>query len=489
MIALKWKPIEDLPEDWRSLASSELAALGAIWREQSVRLSKGNSFVRFNERLAREWAIETGILERIYTIDRGITQILIEKGLEASLIPHGCSDKPAEEVVSILRDHREALEGLFAFVSSQRDLSNSYIKELHQVMTRNQETSAAINGLGRRVEATLLRGDWKKLPNNPSRLSDGEEVHQYCPPEHVAAEMDRLIAMHQAHARDQVPPEVEAAWLHHRFTQIHPFQDGNGRIARALASLIFIRGGWFPLVVSREQREEYIQACETADHGDLQSLVGLLIRIQKPAFIRALSISEDLLAKRESYQDIIAAAGEKLSARNRPTPQDKAQVYSLAEKLEKAAETKFYDVISELNRLFENMGTSYRASFEQQNAETKHWFIRQTVKLARKNEYVVETNKYWSWLRIRIQEEREASLVVSFHSLGKEFLGIMAASAFMLYWDKEEDEHVNEDGPYQPNEEIFQFAYNEQPDEVLSRFRKWLDRSVVSGLDHWRKQL
>ena len=42
---------------------------------------------------------------------------------------------------------------------------------------------------------------------------------------------------------------MEAAWLHHRFVQIHPFQDGNGRIARALSTLIFVKAGWFPLVV------------------------------------------------------------------------------------------------------------------------------------------------------------------------------------------------------------------------------------------------
>ena len=48
---------------------------------------------------------------------------------------------------------------------------------------------------------------------NPHR-PDGS-VHEYCPPEqpeHVAAEMDRLINMHHAHT--EAVPEVEAAWLH-----------------------------------------------------------------------------------------------------------------------------------------------------------------------------------------------------------------------------------------------------------------------------------
>jgi len=47
--------------------------------------------------------------------------------------------------------------------------------------------------------------------------------------------MERLLELHQSHM--SVPPEVSAAWLHHRFTQIHPFQDGNGRIARAIADM------------------------------------------------------------------------------------------------------------------------------------------------------------------------------------------------------------------------------------------------------------
>jgi Fic family protein len=489
MRAEKWKPIDDLPDNWSTLVSSELRALGAIWSEQSVRLSKGNAFARFNERLAREWAIETGILERIYTLDRGITQILIEKGLEASLIPHGCSDKSGEEVAMILKDHREALEGLFAFVSSQRELSNSYIKELHQMMTRNQETVAAINGLGRKVETALLRGQWKKLPNNPYRLADGEQVHEYCPPEHVDSEMDRLIAIHQRHVQDGTPPEVEAAWLHHRFTQIHPFQDGNGRIARALASLVFIRTGWFPLVVNREQRDEYIEACETADNGDLRPLVELFTRIQKKAFIRALSISGDVLEEGESYQRIIAAAGDKLRARDEAKAPEQLKAFEISKELELAAEAKLNEISKELNGKFTDLGKDYKA-FTGRCGDT-NGYNRMINKLSETNEYFADTSTYQSWICLYIHEKGKAELVIAFHGLGREFLGIMAASALFVSWDdwRHDTNKAIVEGPYQACDEIFQFAYNEVPDQVLTRFRKWLDRSVVIGLDHWRKQL
>ena len=56
-----------------------------------------------------------------------------------------------------------------------------------------------------------------------------------------------------------------AAWVRHRFTQIHPFQDGNGRVARLLATLVFSRAEWLPLVVRRDDRVRYLDALEAAD--------------------------------------------------------------------------------------------------------------------------------------------------------------------------------------------------------------------------------
>jgi hypothetical protein len=233
----KWHPIEDVG-DHVALASGELAALGDLWTEQRSELAKRGLLVQFITRLQREWAIETGILERLYDLDRGVTRLLVERGISADLIGYNGSDRDPALVAQILRDHADVAEDLLDFVGGDRILSTSYVKQLHAALTRSQETTEAVDQFGRVFQVELLHGSYKNLPNNPTRPNGS--VHEYCPPVHVAAEMDELMLMHERHSAYGVPAEVEASFLHHRFTQIHPFQDGNGRVARALASLVFL---------------------------------------------------------------------------------------------------------------------------------------------------------------------------------------------------------------------------------------------------------
>ena len=281
----RWQPIADI-EPTSELAVGELAALAQLRRE---RLGEREAYREFEERLKREWAIETGLIERLYTLDRGVTQLLIEHGIQSALIPHRHGANP-ERIAAMITDHAEAVDGIFDFVKGPRPLSTSYIKELHALMTRHQDTVDVIDSLGRQTTVPLIRGMYKRLPNNPLR-PDGS-IHEYCPPEHVESEMDRLIALHRQH--DEVAPEIEAAWLHHRFAQIHPFQDGNGRIARALATLVFVKAGWFPLVVRDRERAAYFGALETADGGDLKPLVEYFAKRQRDVFVSALNIAGDV---------------------------------------------------------------------------------------------------------------------------------------------------------------------------------------------------
>ena len=279
-----WKPIEDMPaefsEDARA-AESELRALSEEWKKRRAETDP-QELDKFNRELNREWSIETGLIERAYYLERGTTQLLIERGFVEGLIPHRNGQHPAE-VITMLRDHENVLGALFDFADSGRDLSVGYVKELHAEMLRAQETVVGADQFGNKTHIPMNHGLFKKRPNNP-HTPEGK-LHEYCPPEQVDSEMDRLMEMHKKHSAHS--PLASAAWLHHRFVQIHPFEDGNGRIARCLASLVFIRAGMFPMVVMNEERGEYLDALDDANRGSLSPFVCRLAEWQKRYFNKA----------------------------------------------------------------------------------------------------------------------------------------------------------------------------------------------------------
>lgn len=282
-----WNPetgIEDLPQDIDRLASQGMEQLRQQWLALRASIEGTEQLNTFTEQLAREWAIETGQIENLYHIERIVTLTLIEQGFSAAVLERGSTNKPRDYVLALINDQKDALDGLIDFVKQNRPLSTSYIKELHAAMTRSQTEVEGMDSAGNRVTRELLRGEYKQQPNFPER--DGKRFN-YCPPEQTASEMDKLVAMHLEHTARRVPAEVEAAWLHHRFTQIHPFMDGNGRVARALASLILIRAGMFPLVVPLDEKDSYLDALEAADEGDLRPLVMVVARRQQEELRKA----------------------------------------------------------------------------------------------------------------------------------------------------------------------------------------------------------
>ena len=85
-------------------------------------------------------------------------------------------------------------------------------------------------------------------------------------------------------------PILVAAWLHHRFAQIHPFQNGNGQVTRALATWHLVQHDHLPIVVTRDDRSDYIDALEAADDGDLTPLVAFTSRLHRRSALKTVSV-------------------------------------------------------------------------------------------------------------------------------------------------------------------------------------------------------
>ena len=150
-----WHPITDLEVDPKSLTDGELEPLGRIWQRSKQELIERGALDEFQNRLRREWSIETGIIENVYTLDRGVTKTLIEEGIDAALIPHGASNRDGVAVARIIQDHYDALEDMFDFVAGRRELSTSYIKMLHAALLRNQETYTVVDQFQQISESPL----------------------------------------------------------------------------------------------------------------------------------------------------------------------------------------------------------------------------------------------------------------------------------------------------------------------------------------------
>lgn len=161
---MQWHPITDLGEDPKSLTDGELVSLKRVWANQKNEMVQLGTLDEFEKRLRREWS-ETGIIENVYTLDRGVTRTLIARGIEAALIPHNATNRDPELVARIIQDHYEALDGLFDFVGGQRHLSAGYVKELHATLLRNQETYTVVDQFGRVFEKRLEKGRYKDAPN------------------------------------------------------------------------------------------------------------------------------------------------------------------------------------------------------------------------------------------------------------------------------------------------------------------------------------
>jgi Fic family protein len=486
-LANQWKPIEDLPQNISELGSPEILALVKAWHDQAEELKQKQSYQTFLMQLRRQWAIETGILERLYTLSEGATKTLIERGLDAAFISHDDTNKPPNEVLNIIRDQHQAIEGLYDFISGNRPLGTSYVKELHVVLTAHQRTYEAVDTLGRRVTPLLPHGEWKLLPNS----LDAKDSVQFCSPLHVDSEMERLLRLHAEHEAAEVPPNVEAAWLHHRFTLIHPFTDGNGRVARCLATLVFLKANWFPLVITRNDREPYIAALRKADKGDLKQLVELFDNLQAKAIRQAFSLSEETIEETVAMQGILKAAKEKFQKLREEQDALKKQVLKIADTLQAESFQRLKEVAQEVSMAIKSEGQGFRArAAGAVNGDVKDDYHNfQIIQYAKAANYFANRSIYRAWVTLTIHTKIRTEILFAFHGIGNS-TGVLVCSAMAYNRETSKDGTDSVIGAIEPlSDGPFSFTYAENPSEVAIRFRRWLEHSLVQGLTYWQKNI
>lgn len=181
------------------------------------------------------------------TLTLGETAFVLEEGLTIA----GKSLKDHEEVVN----HASAIDLVYDLIQADRDFGEADLFALHKAV----QTEVV-------VDVYQPIGGWKKEPNSTVGVIDDKQViFEFGAPADVPRLMENWFALHREIDQAIKPGDTEQALnayvqLQISFIRIHPFFDGNGRLARLVANIPVLRAGLPPIIIPREQRKAYIDA-------------------------------------------------------------------------------------------------------------------------------------------------------------------------------------------------------------------------------------
>ncbi len=166
------------------------------------------------------------------------TTLVIEQGVTIS-------GKPLKDHLEAL-DHYDAIRYVRELARAKTPLTESDVRNLHRLVVQRSRPDIAgrYADLARYVRTEIGR-------------------HEFPSPAEIPALMGDFAGWLKAS-----PDTPENAFTaHRRLVDIHPFNDGNGRVARLLMNLILIRGGYLPIAVRPEDRPAYIRALQQSQAG------------------------------------------------------------------------------------------------------------------------------------------------------------------------------------------------------------------------------
>jgi len=175
------------------------------------------------------------------------TKLVLEEGITIG-------GKPLKDHIEA-RNDAEAFDLMIDLIHAKKELSQEIIQRIHEYVTKGLLYDP---GQYRTGNVRVTGADTRP----PSYLK-------------VIPLMDNYI---QQIKEAQLHPLKKAAYIHHELVRIHPFFDGNGRVARLLTNFYLMTKGYPIIIVKKEDRKKYYQALNKADHGDLSDFTLFIMR-------------------------------------------------------------------------------------------------------------------------------------------------------------------------------------------------------------------
>lgn len=250
-----YRPLAGLDE-WAAVRAAQATAVPAVaWPDDPA----WTAMVRRGALLAA--AHESAALDGMFPGDRPLAVSLLS-GVSS------LAGVAGDDTRNHVRANYDAL--LLAAAAGDADLaSEAWIRGVHAVACRPQLTHPVRTERGVQ-DHVLAAGDYKHHPNHARSAGGGWVAH--APVDVLRDEMARFTADVAGPAFAALSPAVRAAYSLHALTHVAPFADGNGRVARAVASAHLLRATSLPLVVLADAATGY----EAALAGGPDALVAFV---------------------------------------------------------------------------------------------------------------------------------------------------------------------------------------------------------------------
>lgn len=205
------------------------------------------------------------------------------------------SAKPREIYEAI--NHKYAVHYIMDHLDE--DLSEQMIKETAILINKNISEIS-----GYRTVAVRIRGA-EHIPPAPSQIP---QMMMY------------FVYNYNHTAFDNVYQKI--AQMHLQYERIHPFEDGNGRTGRLLLNYELLKNNLAPVVIPKDQRNDYFKILENNDSAGLAQFLEELSR-QEQQRINAMPVKESILDKLSDNKKIIMERGgeQKAARHERSEPQ------------------------------------------------------------------------------------------------------------------------------------------------------------------------
>jgi len=225
------------------------------------------------------------------------TKLVLEEGITIG-------GKPLKDHMEA-RNDAEAFDVMMDLIRAKKELSQEIIQQLHECVT-------------------------KGILQNPGQYRTGDirvTGADVRPPSYlkIISLMDNYIK--QIKKAGQHPIQ-KAVYIHHELVRIHPFYDGNGRVARLLTNFYLMTEGYPIIIVKKEDRQKYYQALRKADHGDLSEFTLFIMQTVHESLQHYLSsfIEEDRLISLKEIAAFSQYSQEYLSLRARQGKLDAVKI-------------------------------------------------------------------------------------------------------------------------------------------------------------------